>query len=274
MLYSCNDLCFVWHSAELSIPRDGCPWKIAAPHQSASRSPQCIKLCPAGHLVCELVMERLRRRDHPPATSDNQNNPTSRKIMENFSGLWASEQICISNLISCQEAFGAAFWLESSWSSSVISHSPSAQAASLCCNPKSFAVHRRRTASYWGWPRAMRELLFEPSVKLRGIWFFLPFIWRPFKPREVASAVPHLQGHSLSPDARWQPGPYPSSKRDPRWQNSYHHCTCQRFHVSYHFAEGKCLLSVTAVNAAPSAERDIACSTWACMCRCCVIMEC
>jgi len=104
-----------------------------------------------------------------------------------------------------------------------------------------------RSASYQGWLWAMGDVLSEPSIKFKGVWFFLPVIWRPFKPREVASAVPHFQGQSLGSDARWQPGPYPSPKRDPRWQNSYHHCTCQRFHVSYHFAEGKCLSSVTVV---------------------------
>lgn len=75
-------------------------------------------------------MQRLRRGNHPPATSSNQN----------LSGLWGPEQICISNLISSQEAFGAIFCLENSWSSSIVSRSLLAQAASLRCSPKSFPL--------------------------------------------------------------------------------------------------------------------------------------
>ena len=62
--------------------------------------------------------------------------------MDNLSGLWSPEKICISNLISSQEAFGATFCLENSWSSSITSHSLLAQAASLRCNPKSFPLQR------------------------------------------------------------------------------------------------------------------------------------
>lgn len=49
-------------------------------------------------------MQRLRRGNHPPATSNNQSNPACRKIVEKLCGPWGPDQICISNLLSSQEA--------------------------------------------------------------------------------------------------------------------------------------------------------------------------